>query len=342
MKTLGVMICACSLFFPWCGWAQQNSAANGQKMPVFHVTSNLVLLDAIVKQRKTDRLITDLTKSDFHVEEDGVPQKISYFSQDKLPLSVVLLFDVTQTVQPELKELASSALEALKALRPGDEAAVMTFSSSTQLLLPFTTDHEAIAAAIRRAADERTSECTFIDEDVYEAAGAFNAKEPDRRRVLVFFTDGTANHVNPRTRYHSKHAPAYLHTGSEALQRLLRTGVTVSALIYRSKADTALIMALNANPLSVIYGARLGDVKRFAEKTGGPVVHGHGRAVGERMATLIEQIRSRYTLGYVPSNPRAAGTFCRVKVSLTQKAFETHPELRHGHYSIEARSGYFR
>lgn len=342
MKTLGVMICACSLLFPFRGWAQQNSAANGQKMPVFHVTSNLVLLDAIVKQRKTDRLITDLTKSDFRVEEDGVPQKVSYFSQDKLPLSLVLLFDDSQTVQPELKELAASALEALKALRPSDEAAVMTFSSSTQLLQPFTTNHETIAEAIRRAADERSSECTFINEDVYEAAGAFNEKKPDRRRVLVFFTDGTANHVNPRTRYHSRHAPAYLHTRSEALQRLLRTGVTVSALIYRSKVDTALIIALNANPLSVIYGARLGDVKHFAEKTGGPVVHGHGRAVGERMATLIEQIRGRYTLGYVPSTPRAAGTFCRVKVSLTQKAFKTHPELRHRHYTIEARSGYFR
>lgn len=64
-----------------------------QQMPTLHVVSNLALIDAMVRDKKTGDLITDLTKDDFRVEDDGVPQTVESVSHDKLPLSLVFLID---------------------------------------------------------------------------------------------------------------------------------------------------------------------------------------------------------------------------------------------------------
>ena len=58
----------------------------------------LVVLDAQVLHKKTALAVGNFTKEDFAVYEDGVKQHISTFSQDKLPLSVVILMDVSGSV----------------------------------------------------------------------------------------------------------------------------------------------------------------------------------------------------------------------------------------------------
>jgi VWFA-related protein len=305
-----------------------------------------VLLDAIVAERKTGQLLTTLTPDDFTLEEDGTRQEIRYFSQDKLPLSIILLFDLTDTVRPELKDLGAGAIDVLEHLKPEDEVAIMTFSSTTQMLQPFTTDRQAAAAAIRLSAKGKTKEATFIDEDVYEAAdAALQATMANSRRVLVFFTDGTANYINPATRkIYGKDAPARLHAREEAQEKLLRAGVTVSALIDRSVAGDAIIAALAVNPLSVALGLnpRLNDIQRYAAETGGPVLNGGGHEVAAKRAALIEEIRGRYTIGYVPSSQRPDGTFCHLTLKLTPNALAAHPETKSGHWAVQARKGYYR
>jgi VWFA-related protein len=345
MPRIAPVLLGCFLQTFCCAWAQQPPNENNP-VPVIHLTSNLVLLDAIVAERKTGRMQTTLTADDFTLEEDGVPQKIRYFTQDKLPLSIVLLFDLTESVQPELKEIGEGAAEVLEHLKPEDEVAVMTFSSSTQMLQPFTTDRAAVAAAIRRASQSKSSEGTFLDEDVYEGVdAALKATIPDSRRVLVFFTDGTANYINPTTRkLYGKHAPAQLHTRAEAQEKLLRTGVTVSALIDRSNVNDAIIAAAAVNPVSFMLGVnpRIDDVRRYADETGGPVLNGKGHQVAAKLAALIEEIRGRYTMGYVPSTPHPAGTFCHMTMKLTPRALQTHRELKLGHYAVKSRAGYYR
>lgn len=349
-KGFALTVCFGLLFYSYGGRTQEASLVS-QQTPTFRAVSNLVLLDAIVRDRKTGDLITDLAKDNFRIEDNGVPQKIDYLSHDTLPLSLVFLIDDGDTMHGDhkpsklnvgwLSDCAKGALMALNALRPGDEVAVMTFSSSTQLIQPFATDHHVIADAIRRAADRRDSDTDFVDEDVYEAVGeALKATNPNGRRVLVFFTDGTSNYDNRLMRkFAGKHAPAHMHNHKEALQRLLQTGVSVSGLIDRSPLETAMIVVEITSPLSFV---ELDDVQHFAAQTGGPVVNAHGKNLPQKLATLIEEIRNRYTIGYIPTGPQASGTFHRVKVTLTRNTFQTHPNLKQGHVTVEARSGYYR
>src|SRR6266404_5330378 len=63
--------------------------------------ADLVLVDVLPVQKKTARFIGGLGRNDFTIFEDGVQQKVDYFSKDKLPVSVVLLVDRAGCVRSE-------------------------------------------------------------------------------------------------------------------------------------------------------------------------------------------------------------------------------------------------
>jgi VWFA-related protein len=312
---------------------------------VIRVASQSVLVDALVENKKTGNLIGNLGAADFVIEEDGQRQRIIYFSQDRLPLSVVFLFDLTETVHPILKPLARGALEILGHLKPQDQVAVMVFSSHTRLLQDFTLDHSLAATAIDRASEMKTGEGTFIYEDMYEAVGqALKSSLPNSRRVLVWFTDGTANFENSLTqRTIGKEAPARLHTKKEATVRLLRSDAVVAALIDHSAETDAVIAAMDVDPLTLMFaGARTGDISRYAEITGGPVLRTTKKEAKVRLAQLIDELRARYTIGYEPSAPKPRGSFCKIRVTLSPDLFKERAELKKSNVVVRAKRGYYR
>jgi VWFA-related protein len=306
------------------------------------VSSKFVILDALVENKQTGKLADDLQLNDFRLSEDGVPQTITYFSQNRLPLSVVFLFDLTDTVRPALKPLAEGAREILGHLKPEDEVAIMVFSSHTELLQKFTTDRTLAADAIAKASDMQSKDGTFIHESMYEAVQeAMQSTTPESRRVMIWLTDGTANFENAKTaKTLGKEAPAQLHGKEEATAALLHSGVVVSGLIDRSAATDISIAALDASPLAMMFGARTGDIRKYAELTGGPVLDTSKKEVAIRLGQLIDQIRLRYTLGYKPSTAKPEGTFCKLELQFSPQALKAHPDLRK--MRIHTRQGYYR
>jgi VWFA-related protein len=323
-------------------YAQNSSPSPADTPSTIHVSSQFVILDALVENRRTGGLIGDLQRSDFRLSEDGVPQTITYFSQDRLPLSVLFLFDLTDTVRPALKPLADGAREILGHLKPEDDAAIMVFSSHTELLQNFTTNRTLDAYAIAKASAMQSSDGTFIHECMYEAVNqAMQSTTPGSRRVMIWLTDGTANFENSMTaRTIGKGAPARLHTKEEATQELLHSGVVVSALIDRTPATDLTILAMDANPLGMILGGRTGDIRKYAELTGGPVLDTSKKEIAVRLSALLDQIRTRYTLGYKPSIARPEGKFCKLQLQLnpaTLKARDDFSKLR-----VRTKQGYYR
>jgi Ca-activated chloride channel family protein len=324
--------------------AHNSASSSDSDLPVIRVSTQFVVLDALVENKKTGQPIGSLEAKDFLLTEDGVPQKISYFTHDRLPLSVVFLFDLTETVQPVLKPLAEGAREILSHLKQQDEVSVMVFSSHTELLQDFTTDRTLAADAIEEASEMKTSDGTFIHEDMYEAVDqGMKSTIPDSRRVLVWLTDGTANFENSLTQKTiGKEAPAQLHNREEATNKLVHSGIAVAALIDKSAATDTIVAAMDINPLSFIAGARLGDINRYADATGGPVLHTSKKEVAIRLAELIDQLRERYTLGYKPSTAKPAATYCKLHLALSSAAYEEQSELRKDRVLIRMRHGYYR
>jgi VWFA-related protein len=312
------------------GWAQSEPTT-------IHVDTQLVLLDALVENKKTGATVDKLAAKDFQLTEDGVPQTISYFSQDQLPLSVVLLFDMTETVHTALGPLAQAALQILGHLKREDEVAVMTFSSRTDMMQDFTTNRPLAAQAIKTASWMADVEGTFLDEDMYEAAEQATKAKAGNRRVLVWLTDGTANQENGFTQsVIGQHSAKHLHSQKEAMTRLLQSGAVVSVLIERTAETNRAIMS------SGLGGTRIGDIDEYAKASGGPVLNTSTQDAPEHLALLLDEIRARYTLGYKPAKVEPPGKFCKLSLRLSPQVEEEHPELRKQGLLVSTRSGYYR
>src|SRR2546423_9913655 len=83
---------------------------------VVKVDVDLVKVDALVLQKNTARIVGGLKKEDFQIYEDGTKQEITPFSQDELPLSVLLVIDRGACIDPYVDEVHHAAREALDRL----------------------------------------------------------------------------------------------------------------------------------------------------------------------------------------------------------------------------------
>jgi VWFA-related protein len=308
--------------------------------PVFRLDVHEVLLEAQVLSKKTRRVVPELKPEDFQLFEDDVPQRLSSFSQDKLPLSVVILFDLTDSVRPVLKSLGEGALEALQHLKPEDEVTVMVYAASTQILQEATTDRALAVAAIEKASRMKSEEAAFFNEGIFQAAEQLKkGKNSSSRRVIIWLTDDVPNVPSENEvplRYRKSLKGAMPHTQKEAMQELWQTSTVVCSLVKQSEESIAGEGRLRAHPVERMLHPP-GEVNKYAAATGGQVIEYRKKELKGKLAALIDDLRMRYSLGYHPSVQKPKGKFCTIKVKLT-------PEVRKqvGDVMVEAREGYYR
>ncbi len=285
------------------------------------LSTQLVVVDAQVLGKKAGIPVNGLRERDFMLYEEGVKQQITHFSQDKLPLSIVLLLDVSGSVMPAIDQVRDSGLRALNELKPGDEVALMAFGAWATVLQDFTQTRQLIAAQV--AAIESMGpwirEGSYIDEAVYEAAKYLaKASNPDSRRIIVIVTDNLSN--QPATLGHSE---------SEAMQQLHASGAAVCGLVVGD------------------FNAAVNEYKRqgfllkdsiggYLAETGGILSQVDKDDVTAKLARLIERLRSRYSLGYTPLNLKRDGRFRNIKLKVSPEV-----ERREGEVTIVARKGYY-
>ena len=308
----------------------------------FKASTELVVVDALVESKKTGAAVRTLTKSDFEIYEDKVRQEISQFSVDKLPLSIVFLFDMTESVRPVLKPLGEGALGAMQHLKSEDEIAVMLYAGRANLAQGFTTDHTLVAHAIDSASTMTPGNCgkkpelcgqpAYFNEGIFTAATyAHKSARSSNRRVIIWLTDNVPNvPVEPEDR---------VHTEAAALGLLQESGVVVCALLEHSAMSYAFDAFYTKNPMFALRRKHHppGDTGKYAEETGGVVLGAKREEISAKLADLIDRLRSRYTIGYRPSSPKPEGTLCKIDVRLTAEALK-----REGTADIRARRGYKR
>jgi len=308
--------------------------------PVYRVDVHVVLVDAQVLSKKTRQAARELKKEDFELYEDNVRQQVSSFSQDTLPLSVVLLFDLTDSVRPVLSSLADGALEALQHLKPEDEVTVITYAASAQVLQEATTNRALAVAAIEKASRMESGEAAFFNEGIFQAAEQLTkGKNPSSRRVIIWLTDNVPNIPSEDSvplRYRKSLNGAMPHTQAEAMHHLLQTSTVVCSLVKQSDDSISGEQGLMAHPAERMLHPP-GEVYKYASVTGGHVIEFKKKELKEKLARLIDDLRMRYTLGYHPSAQKPKGKYCAIKVKLT-------PEARKAirNVVVEAKQGYYR
>jgi VWFA-related protein len=318
--------------------AQEQSTQS--QAPIFRLDVRVVQVDAQVLSKKTRHAARELKQDDFEIYEDNVRQQVSSFSQDTLPLSVVLLFDLTDSVRPVLKSLGEGALVALQHLKSEDEVTVMVYAASAQVLQEATTDRGLAVAAIERASRMESEEAAFFNEGIFQAAEQLTkGKNPSSRRVIIWLTDDVPNLPSEREvppRYRKSMPLEKLHSQLDALKHLLQTSTVVCSLVKKSDQSAEGEARLISKPAERMLHPP-GEVYQYAAATGGQVIEFKKKELQEKLAMMIDNLRMRYSLGYHPSAQKPKGKYCAIKVKL---APETKKAI--GNVVVEARQGYYR
>jgi VWFA-related protein len=293
-----------------------SSAQEVNPEDVIKVNTDLVVLDAQVVDKKSGKVFGGLKKDDFELFEENIRQQIAYFSQDQLPLSVLLLLDVSRSLRPIVQQVGDGALNALRHLKPEDEVAVMAFADYPRLLQRFTKDRDVVAEKIIRASlSTELGDGTFLNEALYEAAIEMNeAGNPANRRAIIIVTDNVA-------------FPGGTHSVQRVKTELLESGTVVYGLRVRA----AFAKVFNVLTLGKVHG-----VDTYCEDTGGEIIGANRKEVDLKLGEMFTRLRTRYTLGYRPPETNEEGVFRRVKVQLTPAALKANKKL-----VVRSRLGYY-
>jgi VWFA-related protein len=329
------------------------SATVTEDEEVIKLTTELVSFDVQVFDRRLRQPVGGLVLENFEIYDENKKQEITYFSQDRLPLSVLLLLDISRSTQPFFSLIKASALRALKLLKPEDEVSVMAFSSQYSAIDGYTTNKAVIPDYIDELLTRGSSGgYTFATEalqasrthlDRYATKGA--------RKVVILITDNIFN------------SPVNGYRASTVIDNLLQDNITVCGLLIGLKPLFRAPPTVGSHywgaqqpPAGRVRSQDVGDAYQYAAQTGGevfdlrrdfivgeelrnPINSNFGQEFTLSFVQLIENLRARYSLAYVPpTDPKRAGQFRQVRVKVVKA--KSNPILVKD-LVVRTRRGYF-
>ncbi len=139
----------------------------------------------------TGRPISGLRAGDFVLRVDGKPQPIRNFATESMPIDVLLLLDVSGSMQPHIQRIADASESALRVLAPADRIAIMVFDTHTRVRLSIRSDHGGVSEELHSLIrSERFDGGTHITHALLDAAHYVQREgRPNARRAIVILTD---------------------------------------------------------------------------------------------------------------------------------------------------------
>jgi len=284
-------------------------------VPTFKTGVVDVRLDVQVTQG--DTLVKNLHKEDFVVTDEGAPQNIVAFAHGTERLSLLLLLDVSGSMQRYLNQIARTARDAMKFLQPGDRVAIMVFAKRSELHQEFSDNLAETARQIANAIhDHDVGAGTAINQAVLDATKYMDKHAgPDGRRAVLILTDNLSI--------------SFMQPDAKVIRALDDADTVLDAIVVgRGIRPEQPKPGHTQNP-----DFTPADVFHLADETGGEAIKAD--RADASFKDMVERIRSRYTLAY--HAPEAApGSFRHVGVDLTPQARKWYPAA-----VVHARPGYW-
>jgi VWFA-related protein len=286
-----------------------------QEKPRISVRSYIVTLFATVHD-PDGRVVKNLSQDDFVLLEDGVPQKIEFFSQESgLPLAIGLLVDTSRSQIGVLDQERRASYKFLdQVLRQGkDQAFVVRFDTQVETLQPPTSSRDDLEQALARL------------------------KIPERHATLVFSAvkDASKDWMND---FMGRKAFILLSDGVAFKEP---TRIT-TAIEYAQRADTIIYPIRFADPVPLsrpvigpilAFASKQGKkaLQRMADETGGAYYEvTESRSIEQIYAEIEDALRSQYSIGYTPARAESDGKYHKIKLTAKDRRL-----------SVNSRAGYY-
>jgi Ca-activated chloride channel homolog len=269
------------------------------------VETELVNLNVRVVDRN-NRPINNVTESEFKIFEDNVPQKIEFFSKSEVPTNYSLVIDNSGSLRSQIDEVIEASKILVAANKAEDETSVIRFVSSDkiEILQDFTSNKTDLNDALDNLYIEGGQ--TAIIDAVYLAADkvteyekASGDKVDRKRRALVLVSDGedVSSYYNQQ----------------QLFDLLRETDVQIYVVGFVKDLSTEKGFITKSK-----QGKAKAFLERLATETGGKAYFpGSVSELSGIAREIASELRTQYSIGYLPSNDREDGTFRNIKVQVT-------------------------
>jgi Ca-activated chloride channel family protein len=265
--------------------------------------------------------ITNLTKEDFAIYEDGVKQPISNFSPTVAPFSVVMILDMSGSTLGFRETIRQSAFRFIDALLPEDRVAVIEFYDKVNLRNDFTTDRSKIMYSISSANGRgKTQLYKALTMALQKLAG-----EGKRRKAIIVLTDGVDSAVRDKDRdalqkvSESEMMNFIKPETSDALNRVLNQADAQGVTIYPLALPTGDPSKLaDPTPIQIaMFNAARERLQILARRTGGTLnTINRLEEMGKLYAAVAANLRTLYTVEYQPTNDKRDGNWRAIKIEV--------------------------
>lgn len=285
--------------------AQELARENGRytlRQDAYEVRLNATVIDG------SGRSILDLTKDAFHVYEDGVPQTISSFRHEDLPVSLGILIDSSGSMYDKKQAVEQASLNLVKLSNPQDEAFLVDFSWEAFIDQDFTSDINKLQQGLGYI---KASGGTAMYDALVASADylAKNAKKP--KQVLLVVTDGEDNASS-----------ATLEQAIRKIQDLDGPVIYSIGLLFGSDTDKR--EARHAQRVLQTLSDQTGGLAYFPKSL---------KEVDAITAEVAQDIRTQYSIAYRSTKSPTLGGYRQIHVDAKEKGYTK--------LQVRTRTGYY-
>ena len=298
-------------------FCQTQAQAQDQQAPLFKSETHLI--DFTFSVRRPDgTLVNGLSRDDFQITEDGVPQTIAFFGKEgELPLTLGLLVDVSDSQRKFIKRHRKDIEKFLNTVvRSQDEVFSICFGDHLRLTSDNTSSATTVIDALERfdkgdrhfpelEPDDREGGSAVFDA-VYYGAVKKLAQAHGRRRALILFTDGEEN--------------SSAHDLLDAIDAARENDTLIYAIRYTDEKQEHKPVARQG--VAVLH--------HLSSETGGTDFDALTTNLGQAFEQIAEELRSLYSVAYHSTHRQRDGSFHRVLITTSNPS-----------YTARARTGYY-
>jgi Ca-activated chloride channel family protein len=262
-----------------------------------------VVLATVTVTDRTGRFVTGLEKENFKISEDKVPQEISYFSSEDIPLSVGIILDVSGSMKDKLKTAVEAAITFMKGGSPDDEYFLVEFADKPTEIEDFTND---IAKLQSKFLTSKAKGRTALYDAVYRGLAKLEEGN-NQKRALLLITDGEDN----RSRYTFSNVREFVKEKDVQMYAIGITNGWADSSAEQGRAllrDLAAISGGNSFFPSSVYN--LENICR----------------------NIATELKYQYVLGYRSTNRAKDGEWRKIKVSA---------EYPNNKLTVRSKQGYY-
>ncbi len=285
----------------------QKQLPTGISDQTYRTHVDLVSVLCSVQDKNTNSFVTNLTREDFSIYEDGQKQEITNFAREtNLPLTIALLIDTSDSVGPKLRFEQDAATNFFQSVlrQKDDRAMLVEFDSGVTLLQDFTGDPNKLAREIRKL---RAAGGTALYDAIQMTCDEKLIRETGRKAIIIL-SDGDDESSNT--------------TFQQALEMALRAESTIFAI------------SVTKGGYFGVEGNKRGDnvLKDFSRETGGrPFFPFKLDELDDVFRQINQELRSQYSIGYMSTNAARDGSYRKIDIKVSEKGLRL--SHRKGYYA---------